>query len=80
MSRGASCRLEEEVGLLGKGRHTDAIFSFLTGGRISEACQLAQKGGEEEVLGLSRDAFKALGKRSTPDAERGFCDRTKVRL
>ncbi|XP_037543684.1 nuclear pore complex protein Nup98-Nup96 [Nematolebias whitei] len=49
LSRGASCRVEEELGLLGKGRHTDAIFSFLTGGRISEACRLAQKGGDHRL-------------------------------
>ncbi|XP_017296751.1 nuclear pore complex protein Nup98-Nup96 isoform X2 [Kryptolebias marmoratus] len=49
LSRGASCRVEEEVGLSGKGRHTDAIFSFLTGGRISEACRLAQKEGDHRL-------------------------------
>lgn len=52
LSRGASCRVEEEAGLSGKGRHTDAIFSFLTGGRIGEACRLAQKEGEEDSLFL----------------------------
>ena len=39
--------MEEEVALAGKGRHTDAIFSYLTGNRISEACRLAQQEGEE---------------------------------
>lgn len=46
LSRGATCRVEEEVALVGKGCHTDAIFSYLTGNRISEACRLAQKEGE----------------------------------
>lgn len=49
LSRGATCRVEEEVALAGKGSHTDAIFSYLTGNRISEACRLAQKEGEEET-------------------------------
>lgn len=46
LSRGATSRVEDEVALAGKGRHTDAIFSYLTGNRISEACRLAQKEGE----------------------------------
>lgn len=46
LSRGATCRVEEEVALAGKGSHTEAIFSYLTGNRISEACRLAQKEGE----------------------------------
>lgn len=49
LSSGATSRVEEEVALAGKGRHTDAIFSYLTGNRISEACRLAQKEGEEET-------------------------------
>ena len=52
LSRGATCRVEEEVTLAGKGHHTEAIFSYLTGNRISEACRLAQKEGEEETGGL----------------------------
>jgi len=46
LSRGATYRVEEEVALAGKGHHTDAIFSYLTGNRISEACRVAQKEGE----------------------------------
>lgn len=46
LSRGATCRVEDEVALAGKGCHTVAIFSYLTGNRISEACRLAQKEGE----------------------------------
>lgn len=48
MSRGASYKVEEEVALAGKGSHTEAIFSYLTGNRISEACRLAQKEGERD--------------------------------
>lgn len=50
LSCGAICRVEEEVALAGKGHHTEAIFSYLTGNRISEACRLAQKEGEEVML------------------------------
>lgn len=46
LSSGATHRVEEEVSVAGKGCHTDAIFSYLTGNRISEACRLAQKEGE----------------------------------
>lgn len=46
LSQGATNRVDEEVALAGKGCHTDAIFSYLTGNRISEACELAQKKGE----------------------------------
>lgn len=49
LSRGATGRVEEEVALAGKGRHMDAIFSYLTGNRISKACRLAQKEGEEQL-------------------------------
>lgn len=55
--RGATCRVEEEAALAGKGRHMDAIFSYLTGNRISEACRLAQKEGETD-RGRSRTCFK----------------------
>lgn len=46
LSHGASYRVEEEVALAGKGSHTEAIFSYLSGNRISEACRLAQKEGQ----------------------------------
>lgn len=45
LSRSTTGRVEEEVAKAGKGCHTDAIFSYLTGNRISEACRLAQKEG-----------------------------------
>ncbi|XP_069046230.1 nuclear pore complex protein Nup98-Nup96 isoform X3 [Lepisosteus oculatus] len=43
LSRSAAHRIEEEVGLSQHKSHVDAIFSYLTGHRISEACRLAQK-------------------------------------
>lgn len=46
LSQGATYRVDEEVALAGKGRRTDAIFSYLSGNRISEACEMAQKDGE----------------------------------
>lgn len=46
LSHGATSRVEEEVALAGKGRHVEAVFSYLSGNRISDACRLAQKEGE----------------------------------
>ncbi|XP_059207267.1 LOW QUALITY PROTEIN: nuclear pore complex protein Nup98-Nup96 [Centropristis striata] len=57
LSRGAACRVEEEVALAGKGRHTDAIFSYLTGNRISEACRLAQREGDHRLSLLLSQAL-----------------------
>ncbi|XP_062289256.1 nuclear pore complex protein Nup98-Nup96 isoform X2 [Scomber scombrus] len=57
LSRGATCRVEEEVALAGKGRHTDAIFSYLTGNRISEACRLAQREGDHRLSLLLSQAM-----------------------
>ncbi|XP_041440603.1 nuclear pore complex protein Nup98-Nup96 isoform X1 [Xenopus laevis] len=42
-------RIEEEVSLYGPERHVEAVFSFLTGGRISDACRLAQKSGDHRL-------------------------------
>ncbi|XP_041863790.1 nuclear pore complex protein Nup98-Nup96 [Melanotaenia boesemani] len=49
LSHSAAHRVEEEVAVAGKGCHTDAIFSFLTGNRISEACRVAQKEGDHRL-------------------------------
>ncbi|XP_040006276.1 nuclear pore complex protein Nup98-Nup96 isoform X3 [Xiphias gladius] len=57
LSHGATCRVEEEVTLAGKGRHTEAIFSYLTGNRISEACRLAQKEGDHRLSLLLSQAM-----------------------
>nr|XP_046267298.1 nuclear pore complex protein Nup98-Nup96 isoform X3 [Scatophagus argus] len=59
LSRGATCRVEEEVALAGKGRHTEAIFSYLTGNRISEACRRAQKEGDHRLSLLLSQAMGA---------------------
>ncbi|XP_075436680.1 nuclear pore complex protein Nup98-Nup96 isoform X3 [Ascaphus truei] len=45
----AAERIEEEVSLCRHERHTEAVFSYLTGGRISEACRLAQKSGDHRL-------------------------------
>ncbi|XP_058483731.1 nuclear pore complex protein Nup98-Nup96 isoform X1 [Solea solea] len=57
LSRGATCRVEEEVSVTGKGRHTEAIFSYLTGNRLSEACRLAQKEGDHRLSLLLSQAM-----------------------
>ncbi|XP_044227526.1 nuclear pore complex protein Nup98-Nup96 isoform X2 [Thunnus albacares] len=57
LSRGATYRVEEEVAQAGKGRHTEAIFSYLTGNRISEACRLAQKEGDHRLSLLLSQAM-----------------------
>ncbi|XP_057677624.1 nuclear pore complex protein Nup98-Nup96 isoform X2 [Corythoichthys intestinalis] len=49
-------RVEEEVALASKGRHTQAVFSYLTGNRISEACCLAQKEGDHRLALLLSQA------------------------
>uniref|UniRef100_H3CQG4 Nuclear pore complex protein Nup98-Nup96 n=1 Tax=Tetraodon nigroviridis TaxID=99883 RepID=H3CQG4_TETNG len=49
LSQGATYRVDEEVALAGKGSHADAIFSYLSGNRISEACELAQKEGDHRL-------------------------------
>uniref|UniRef100_A0A667YSL4 Nuclear pore complex protein Nup98-Nup96 n=1 Tax=Myripristis murdjan TaxID=586833 RepID=A0A667YSL4_9TELE len=56
LSRGAARRVEEEVALAGKGGHVEAIFSCLTGNRISEACRLAQKEGDHRLALLLSQA------------------------
>lgn len=72
LSRGATGKVEEEVASAGKGCHTDAIFSYLTGNRISEACRLAQKEGESgrKRRADQRDANKALTCRLSPGDHR----------
>uniref|UniRef100_A0A672YF31 Nuclear pore complex protein Nup98-Nup96 n=1 Tax=Sphaeramia orbicularis TaxID=375764 RepID=A0A672YF31_9TELE len=57
LAHGATYRVEDEVSLAGKGRHTDAIFSYLTGNRISEACRLAQKEGDHRLSLLLSQAM-----------------------
>uniref|UniRef100_A0A8C5F3U9 Nuclear pore complex protein Nup98-Nup96 n=1 Tax=Gadus morhua TaxID=8049 RepID=A0A8C5F3U9_GADMO len=57
LSSGATARVEEEVGNAGKENHAEAIFSYLTGGRISMACRLAQKHGEHRMAVLLAQAM-----------------------
>ncbi|KAM9846701.1 nuclear pore complex protein Nup98-Nup96 isoform 2-T2 [Aulostomus maculatus] len=57
LSRSTTCRVEEEVALAGKGCHMDAIFSYLTGNRVSEACRLAQKEGDHRLSLLLSQAM-----------------------
>ncbi|KAM4697293.1 nuclear pore complex protein Nup98-Nup96 isoform 2-T2 [Discoglossus pictus] len=49
LARTAAERIEEEVSLCRHERHIEAVFSYLTGCRISEACQLAQKSGDHRL-------------------------------
>ncbi|KAM8975297.1 nuclear pore complex protein Nup98-Nup96 isoform 2-T2 [Pelodytes ibericus] len=49
LAQTASDRIEEEVTHCGQEHHIEAIFSYLTGWRISEACRLAQKSGDHRL-------------------------------
>ncbi|XP_077361067.1 nuclear pore complex protein Nup98-Nup96 [Festucalex cinctus] len=56
LSRRTAHRVEEEVALAGKVCRTEAVFSYLTGNRISEACRLAQKEGDHRLALLLSQA------------------------
>ncbi|XP_077402724.1 nuclear pore complex protein Nup98-Nup96 isoform X2 [Vanacampus margaritifer] len=63
LSRRTAHRVEEEVALAGKVCRTEAVFSYLTGNRISEACRLAQKEGDHRLaLLLSQAAGSQYGR------------------
>ncbi|XP_033261467.1 nuclear pore complex protein Nup98-Nup96 isoform X9 [Orcinus orca] len=49
LSHTAAPRIEEEVSLTRKDNHVEAVFSYLTGKRISEACSLAQQSGDHRL-------------------------------
>ncbi|XP_053164847.1 nuclear pore complex protein Nup98-Nup96 isoform X2 [Hemicordylus capensis] len=49
LSQTAAERIEEEVSLSQQDNPTEAVFSYLTGKRISEACQLAQQSGDHRL-------------------------------
>uniref|UniRef100_A0A673ZEC2 Nuclear pore complex protein Nup98-Nup96 n=1 Tax=Salmo trutta TaxID=8032 RepID=A0A673ZEC2_SALTR len=49
LSHSATQRIEQEVGLNHGGGNVEAIFSYLTGHRISDACRLAQKSGDHRL-------------------------------
>ncbi|XP_004391777.1 PREDICTED: nuclear pore complex protein Nup98-Nup96 isoform X3 [Odobenus rosmarus divergens] len=49
LSQTAALQIEEEVSLTRKDRPVEAVFSYLTGKRISEACSLAQQSGDHRL-------------------------------
>ncbi|XP_033718291.1 nuclear pore complex protein Nup98-Nup96 isoform X6 [Tursiops truncatus] len=49
LSHTAAPRIEEEVSLTRKDNPVEAVFSYLTGKRISEACSLAQQSGDHRL-------------------------------
>ncbi|KAM9220481.1 nuclear pore complex protein Nup98-Nup96 isoform 1-T1 [Dugong dugon] len=49
LSHTAAPQIEEEVSLTRKDSPVEAVFSFLTGKRISEACCLAQQSGDHRL-------------------------------
>lgn len=46
LAENAARSIQEEVGQAQPSRHMEAIFSYLTGNCISDACRLAQKSGK----------------------------------
>ncbi|KAM9781649.1 nuclear pore complex protein Nup98-Nup96 isoform X2 [Syngnathus typhle] len=56
LSHRTARRVEKEVALAGKERRTEAVFSYLTGNRISEACRLAQEEGDHRLALLLSQA------------------------
>ncbi|XP_061658475.1 nuclear pore complex protein Nup98-Nup96 isoform X2 [Syngnathoides biaculeatus] len=56
LSRRTAHRVEEEAALAERGRHTEAVFSYLTGNRVGEACRLAQKEGDHRLALLLSQA------------------------
>ncbi|XP_036603753.1 nuclear pore complex protein Nup98-Nup96 isoform X1 [Trichosurus vulpecula] len=49
LSQTAADRIEEEVALSRQDNPVEAVFSYLTGKRISEACRLAQQSGDHRL-------------------------------
>ncbi|XP_036283833.1 nuclear pore complex protein Nup98-Nup96 isoform X5 [Pipistrellus kuhlii] len=49
LSQTAAPQIEEEVSLTRKDNPVEAVFSYLTGKRISEACSLAQQSGDHRL-------------------------------
>uniref|UniRef100_A0A493TZD5 Nuclear pore complex protein Nup98-Nup96 n=1 Tax=Anas platyrhynchos platyrhynchos TaxID=8840 RepID=A0A493TZD5_ANAPP len=49
LSETAAARIDEEVSLSRHDNHVEAVFSFLTGRRIGEACRLAQQSGDHRL-------------------------------
>ncbi|XP_067113030.1 nuclear pore complex protein Nup98-Nup96 isoform X1 [Osmerus mordax] len=61
LSRSAAPAIEQEVGRSQKGGHVEAIFSYLTGKRVSEACRLAQESGDHRLALLLSQAVGSQG-------------------
>ncbi|XP_030055686.1 nuclear pore complex protein Nup98-Nup96 isoform X2 [Microcaecilia unicolor] len=49
LSQTACERIDQEVAKSRHESHTEAVFSYLTGARISEACRLAQQSGDHRL-------------------------------
>ncbi|XP_069496441.1 nuclear pore complex protein Nup98-Nup96 isoform X2 [Ambystoma mexicanum] len=49
LSQSAEGRIEEEVSISHRENHTEAVFSYLTGQRISDACKLSQLSGDHRL-------------------------------
>ncbi|XP_051881963.1 nuclear pore complex protein Nup98-Nup96 isoform X2 [Pristis pectinata] len=60
LSRTAEGKIEEEVAVSHHKSHVDAVFSYLTGKRISEACKLAQRSGDHRMALLVAQAGGGL--------------------
>ncbi|XP_067889099.1 nuclear pore complex protein Nup98-Nup96 isoform X2 [Heterodontus francisci] len=56
LSRTAEEKIEEEVMVSRHKSHVDAVFSYLTGKRIGEACKLAQQSGDHRLALLLAQA------------------------
>uniref|UniRef100_A0A4W3IU68 Nuclear pore complex protein Nup98-Nup96 n=1 Tax=Callorhinchus milii TaxID=7868 RepID=A0A4W3IU68_CALMI len=56
LSLTAHHRIEQEVAVAQETGHVDAVFSYLTGKRISEACRLAQRSGDHRLALLLAQA------------------------
>uniref|UniRef100_A0AAR2K7M0 Nuclear pore complex protein Nup98-Nup96 n=1 Tax=Pygocentrus nattereri TaxID=42514 RepID=A0AAR2K7M0_PYGNA len=64
LAESAAQRIQEEVGQAQPHSHVEAIFSYLTGHCISEACRLAQKSGDHR---LSLLVSQAVGSQFSRD-------------
>ncbi|XP_069748351.1 nuclear pore complex protein Nup98-Nup96 isoform X2 [Narcine bancroftii] len=61
LSRTAEEKIEEEVAAMAHHKsHVDAVFSYLSGKRISEACKLAQQSGDHRMALLLAQACGSL--------------------
>uniref|UniRef100_A0A8C4RUE3 Nuclear pore complex protein Nup98-Nup96 n=1 Tax=Erpetoichthys calabaricus TaxID=27687 RepID=A0A8C4RUE3_ERPCA len=61
LSQSVAQKIEEEVALSKKENHLDAIYSYLTGNHISEACKLAQQSVDHRLSLLLSQAAGSQG-------------------